>query len=75
MSKLIKGPFTAHIRYSPTKRHPDGHTVKIERKTFKAVENALRWHMEGVESKWITNAEGVVYSPYARIAKATGEQQ
>jgi len=61
MRKKIVGPFTAHVRVS----HPRGGIRMFERtsKTFPAPENYLRWHEVHVTARWITNAQGVVYSP------------
>lgn len=60
-----KGPYKAHIRHKATPHKP-ARTCTIERKTFKAAENALAAYQVNVEAKWITNAEGLVYSAFAK---------
>jgi len=58
------GPFTAHVRYGRLLK--GGRTVvTTERKTLAAAENALRVSNDRVVARWITNAQGMVHSPFA----------
>lgn len=57
-----KGPYTAHLRYEPTPQVPAGRHVTCVRKTFAGAQNFLYMHDRHVIAKWITNAEGIVWS-------------
>ena len=65
MTKQPKGPFTAWIRSQSNYRGKVTVTESI-RATLKGAENDLTRNSFGAQARWITNADGLVATPYSR---------